>query len=217
MITLAKESDKELVNLLHDNVISAFDKLFHRNAERLYIFSFSLLKNEEDAKETVQETFLRVWNKRDQLDSSWSFQAFLFSISYHLIVDQLRLRLKDKNYREFLYRYFENNSDSTFDRIDFDKLVLGIRKAVDELPEKRKRIFILSREAGLSNTEIAKKLGISVKTVENQTSSTRVWSICENFMTKLVSNMSAVKVKVAIPGMCGEKISRILLPNFSNN
>ena len=135
---------------------------------KIYRFSFSLLKNEEDSKEIVQEVFFRIWEKRDKIDSSKSFKSFLFTISYNLIVDQLRLRLKDKEYRGFLIKYFDSVNFNLSHEIDYDTLNKKISNIIMELPNKRKRIYKLSRENGLSHKEIAKELGISVKTVENQ-------------------------------------------------
>ncbi len=162
-----KDSDKNLVQKLKANEIQAFDSLFHRYSEKLYNFSFSLLKNREDSKEIVQEAFIRIWEKRDNIDSSKSFKSYLFKISYNLIIDQLRNRLKEKEYREFLRAYFETENIEIESRVDYDTIKKRIEIAMDELPEKRKKVFVLSREAGLSNKEIAAKLGISVKTVEN--------------------------------------------------
>lgn len=168
MEDLSKIEDKQLVLKLQNNEASAFDSLFYKYSEKLFRFSISLLKNEEDSKEIVQEAFFRIWKKRMEMDSSKSFKSFLFTISYNLIVDQLRLKLKDKEYREFLIRYFESEKLSFKNDIDYEILVSQIRKAVEELPSKRKQIYILSREVGLAHKEIAEKLGISVKTVENQ-------------------------------------------------
>ena len=163
-----KDSDKYLVQQLKSNETGAFDSLFHRYSEKLYKFSFSLLKNHEDSKEIVQEAFIRIWEKRDYIDSSKSFKSFLFKISYNLIIDQLRSRLKEKEYREFLTAYFETENIEIESRVDYDTIKKRIEIALDELPDKRKKVFVLSREAGLSNKEIAAKLEISVKTVENQ-------------------------------------------------
>ena len=168
MNVLINKDDKQLVSQLINNEVKAFDALFQRYSEKLFRFSFSLLKNEEDSKEIVQEAFLRIWKKRQKIDSSKSFKSFLFTISYNLIIDHFRLRLKDKEYREFLAKYFESEKFDFGSDIDYDILNGKIKNAVEELPAKRKRIFILSREKGLSHKEIAEELGISVKTVENQ-------------------------------------------------
>lgn len=168
MNVLQNEDDKHLVVQLQNNEVKAFDTLFHKYSEKLYRFSFSLLKNDEDSKEIVQEAFLRIWKKRENIDTSKSFKSFLFSISYHLVVDQLRLRLKDREYREFLIKFFEVEKYSLKNELDYEEIVVQIRKAVEELPSKRKQIYTLSREVGLSHKEISERLGISVKTVENQ-------------------------------------------------
>lgn len=161
-------NEKLLVQQLQRSEVKAFDALFQNYSERLYRFAFSMLKNQEDAKEIVQEAFLRIWNKREEINSEKSFKSFLFSISYNLIIDQLRIRLKNQEYRKFLVHFFESENFELDNKLDYDKIVSQIRSAVEELPEKRKQIYILSRELGLNNKEIAARLEISVKTVENQ-------------------------------------------------
>ena len=80
----------------------------------------------------------------------------------------MRKRLKDLEYREFLQDYFETNSISISDNVDLETITKQIDLAVEELPEKRKRSYKLSREKGYSYKEIADELDLSVKTVENQ-------------------------------------------------
>ena len=161
-------NEKTLVGKLKNNEAEAFDALFHRYRDKLFRFSFSLLKNEEDACEIVQETFFRIWEKRNKIDSSKSFKSFLFSVSYHLIIDQLRERLKDQEFRNSLEKYFNKRVNFQENRLDYNTLETEINKAVEELPEKRKEIYRLSREKGFSRKEIAGQLGVKPKTVENQ-------------------------------------------------
>lgn len=163
-----KFDDSYFVLQLQSNEVEAFDALFNKYSSKLYRFAFSLLKNSEDSKEIVQEVFFRIWKKRNEIDSTKSFKSFLFSISYNLIVDQLRLRLKDQEYRKFLEAYFESKKIEVSNNLDYDIIVDQIRKAVDQLPAKRKQIYLLSREVGLSHKEIADRMGITIKTVENQ-------------------------------------------------
>ena len=168
MKELSGYNDDILVSELKESDAGAFDILFHKYNDKLFSFSFSLLKNNEDSKEIVQEAFLRIWYKRKELDPHKSFKSFLFTISYNLIMDRLRLRLKDKEYRKFLEYYFEYKETEIRSESDYEILKKEIVKAVEELPEKRKYIFKLSREDELSHKEIAEKLDIKVKTVENQ-------------------------------------------------
>ncbi|RIH65027.1 RNA polymerase sigma-70 factor [Mariniphaga sediminis] len=161
-------NEKTLVERLKNNEAEAFDRLFYRYSDKLYRFSFSLLKNEEDSREIIQEAFYKIWENRSKIDSSKSFKAFLFSISYHLIIDQLRFRLKDREFRKSLEKHFEEHAILQENKIDYNTLETEISKAVAELPEKRKQIYRLSREKGLTHKEIAEQLGIKTKTVENQ-------------------------------------------------
>jgi RNA polymerase sigma-70 factor (family 1) len=168
MADIPDKNEKVLVTKLRNNDVEAFDFLYHQYSNKLFRFAFSLLKNEEDACEIVQETFFRIWEKRNKIDSSKSFKSFLFSVSYHLIIDQLRKRLKDQEFRNSLEKHFNKQVNLQENRIDYNTLETEINKAVDELPEKRKQIYKLSREQGFSHKEIAGQLGVKPKTVENQ-------------------------------------------------
>jgi RNA polymerase sigma-70 factor (ECF subfamily) len=168
MNDLPRDDEKLLVSKLRNNEVKSFDILFEKYSAKLYRFSFSLLKNHEDSKEIVQETFFRVWDKRREIDSSKSFKSFLFTISYHLIIDQLRLKLKDQKYRKFLKEYFKAEEVKVDSVTDYETLNRQISAVIEELPAKRKQIFTMSREQDLSHKEIAAQLNITAKTVENQ-------------------------------------------------
>lgn len=149
--------------------LRAFDLLYHTYSQKLYGFAFSMLKNHEDAKEIVQDTFLKIWEKREIINPLGSLQAFLFSISYHTAIDLIRKRFKDDQYRTYLQAQFpENESTTEEEPAYYRELIRILNKVIGELPEQRQKIYLLSREEGLSHKEIAEKLNISVKTVENQ-------------------------------------------------
>ena len=158
----------EFVSKLQLGDLGAFDRLYYYYSPRLYRFAFSLLKNNEDAEGIVQEVFLILWKKRNEIDSTKSFKSYLFTISHNLIIDQLRKRLKKKEYQAYLERYFDSLTLTPEQVTDCSILKSQVDKAIEELPEKRKHIYKLSREKGLSHKEISKQLNISNKTVENQ-------------------------------------------------
>ncbi|MGV8094101.1 MAG: RNA polymerase sigma-70 factor [Mangrovibacterium sp.] len=165
--------NRETINLLAKRIkkgdIKAFDLLYHTYSQKLYGFAFSMLKNHEDAKEIVQETFVKIWEKREVINPSGSIQAFLFSVSYHTTIDIIRKRFKDDQYRIYLQSQLpEQNNNSEGDPAYYQELIRVLDETIRELPEQRKKIYLLSREEGLSHREIAEKLNISVKTVENQ-------------------------------------------------
>lgn len=161
-------SDKQLVTEFLKGKVKAFDLLYEQYSERLYRFAYMLLKNKEDALDIVQETFLRIWKKREDLSEEKSFKSYLFTVSYNITVDLLRKRLNEKKYCEVLEKTFSFNPQSIENSADFNILNHQIRDLIEELPVRRKEIFKLSRDKGYSNKEIAGNLNISVKTVETQ-------------------------------------------------
>lgn len=160
--------DKLLVAEFLKGNVKSFDLLYEKYSERLYGFAFKLLKNKEDALDIVQEAFLRIWQRRIELDEDKSFKSFLFTISYNIIMDQLRKRLNDHNYFEFLKKNFKIEQVIIENAADFNILEKKIQYFIGELPLRRQEIYRLSREKGLSNKKTAEYLNISVKTVETQ-------------------------------------------------
>ena len=165
---MTSQLEIKLISRLRNSDVKAFDQLFRNYSRNLYRFAFSLLKNKDDAEGIVQEVFLRVWNKRADIDSNRSFKSWLFTISYNLIIDELRLRLKEKEYLNHLEKFFNTQDIITENEADYNLLKTQIDEVMEKLPDKRKVIYRLSRVEGLSNKEIAEKLNLSVKTVENQ-------------------------------------------------
>lgn len=167
MLKKARQSDSVLAEKIKFGQLKSFDQLYEKYSQNLYRFAMSLLKTHEDAEGVVQEVFFRVWNKRKDLSGSKSIQSFLFTITYNVIIDQLRKRVKDQKYKQFLINQAQRNLSSTEDDLEFQDLKNEVEKAIDELPEKRKQIYRMSREEGMSYKEIADLKQIKIKTVEN--------------------------------------------------
>ena len=166
----SKHSEEKIIRRLRKGESSAFDEVYHQYSRNVYRFAYSFLKNRQDSEEVMQEVFLKVWRNRNTLNEYYSLKAYLFSISHNVIIDEFRKRLKDGKYKEFLKNRAELSSMDTENSIEFNELNERYSDAVEHLPEKRKKIFKLSREDGFSYKEIADKLNISPKTVENQMS-----------------------------------------------
>jgi len=89
-------------------------------------------------------------------------------IPYNLIVDQFRQRVKDQKYEQFIIKQAQQNYLNPENNLEYKELKNQVKKAVNELPGRRKKIYRLSREEGLSYKGIASLLQIKSKTVENQ-------------------------------------------------
>jgi RNA polymerase sigma-70 factor (ECF subfamily) len=124
------------------------------------------MKSHTEAEELVQDVFLKIWEIRLELRDNLSFKAYLFTIAFNLI-------RKHFTKKALLHKYLENQVLDDFDfdtsqNIDYNSTKKLIDTIVEQLPPKRRIVFIRSRFEGFSVNEIAEELGTSPKTVENQ-------------------------------------------------
>jgi RNA polymerase sigma-70 factor (ECF subfamily) len=159
-----------LIVRLREGSPEAFRDLFDYYGKKLFSFSLGYLKDSHEAEEIVQEVFLKIWKVREELLDGKSFDSYVFTIAKNAILNTIR---KSKSEQVYLnYAKLHPGKDVLLDEeLNFKELERAYKNLVEQLSPKRKEIFLLSREQNLTNAEIAKKLGISVKTVENQMTS----------------------------------------------
>lgn len=145
----------------------AFRSLFEKYQPILFRHVLHMVLDSDTAHDIVQDTFVRVWNHRSTLKPHLPFLAYLFRISRNLVRDHARhSAVRERHTLEVPPpNRIETPEESTHARMLAEKLDEAVRQY---LPTKCREIFLLSRIEGLSNAEIGKQLGISVKTVENQ-------------------------------------------------
>ncbi|MGC9355375.1 MAG: sigma-70 family RNA polymerase sigma factor, partial [Mariniphaga sp.] len=115
----------------------------------------------------VQDVFLKIWEKRETLDKSKNIKAFIFKVTVNTIYDFIRRKNIENAYKEFAGANFEPH-DSTWHQVIFDEMLHNLDILTKQMPPERQKIFRLSREDGMTNEEIARKLNLSKRTVENQ-------------------------------------------------
>jgi RNA polymerase sigma-70 factor (ECF subfamily) len=163
-------SQAELIVALREGNLQAFSQLFDQYGKRLYHFSLGYLKSAEEAEEIVQEVFLKIWNKREELSEQKSLESYFFTIARNGILNTIRKSKFEKAYLNYVILNPERNS-LLDEELNFRELERAYHEAIDSLPPRRKEIYLLSKEQSLSREEIAVKMNISVKTVENQMTS----------------------------------------------
>lgn len=161
-------SDEQLIPAVRRGDHYAFDQIFHKYGPSLLSFVASVLKDETDAEEVVQDVFLKIWEKRKDLDSSLSFKSYLFTIALNTTKNRYRKKLQAEKYKQDLALELNISQTSDFDAIEYRNLLDYVDKIIEKLPPSRREIFILSKKDGLKNPEIAKLLNISEQTVKNQ-------------------------------------------------
>jgi RNA polymerase sigma-70 factor (ECF subfamily) len=166
--TSQTDIDSPLVSSLQQGNHRAFEKLFRRYAQKLFVFSLSYLKNETEAEEMVQEVFLKVWDKRTALKNDTSFQSYLFTIAFNSIKKSFNRKARDNQYKLDLTDKLDAGQDSVDYENNYQLVLDKLEKFIDEMPERRKEIFLQRKQKGKPVKQIAEELGVSVKTIENQ-------------------------------------------------
>lgn len=143
----------------------AFKGIFRAYYARIRAFAYGFLKNTDEADELAQMVFVKLWDKREMLPRIQHFDAYLFTLTKHTIFNFIEARhlvpVADEDVPD------RADEDTPYEELVAHDLQLLIDLTVEHMPPQRRQIFRLSRREGLSNEEIAERMGIQKKTVEN--------------------------------------------------
>jgi len=165
------------IELLNDNDIlieirsgnkNAYQHVFYTYYKYLVNFAFKMLHEKEASEEIVQDVFFNLWDKHETIEIHTSLKAYLFRSVQNRCINQVKhIEIREK-YKEYNQEQNQFSSEGVEEKVAATELSMHIKNAVSQLPPERKRIFEMSRNDGLKNREIAEKLNLSIKTVENQ-------------------------------------------------
>ena len=158
-------SDEELVTAILQNDQNAFKNLYYKYYNALIRFAWFRVHSMETSRDLVQETFFRVWIKRASLNPQKSIKAYLYKTLTNLIINHLKLSSSKTTSFESIHHEDGINNEHIIE------LKLDLENALNKLPEKLKKVYMLSRLEGYKYTEIAKICDISIKAVEKRMSS----------------------------------------------
>lgn len=162
------KSENALIRGIKEGEEKAYRQLYDTYAHRLHKFGLLYLNSEDEAAELVQTVFVKVYDNRISLDDKSNLKSYLFKIAVNTIYDLVRKKNHHYLYEAFMQNHDVINSDDTWNKVALNEIEARYRQLLDAMPEKRREIFILSREKGKSNKEIAELLGVNLRTVENQ-------------------------------------------------
>lgn len=161
--------DNLIFQIQRDNEY-AFKQLYQEYYAKVVTFIAGIIKKREIARDLAQDVFVNLWLNRKTLDVSRNLQNYLFVASRHAAINYLKKELSVTS-EPIEAMHTDIGSDITVEDTLFAKEIrLLIEMIVSEMPEQRQRIYRMSREQGVSNEEIASRLGISKRSVENQIS-----------------------------------------------
>lgn len=149
---------------------ATFEKLFRDEFKGLVLFAMHYVKDYEAAREIVQEAFIMLWNKRDQIDPSRPVKTYISTTVRNRSLNYLRDNKKFDTRLLAQEKLYPLASYEQADKLTEKELQGQIEEAIAELPDRCREVFLLSRYENLRYQEIADKLQISIKTVETQMS-----------------------------------------------
>ncbi len=162
-----EDSDITLFHLIQLNDRTAFNELYQRHVQSLFRYANQILNDRDAANDVLQEVFIWFWNNRSQIKAtaikSYLYVGVKFRIANYIrdgkLRDSVYMKVKDVQRDDLFYDH---------DELEVKELKEFIYGFIESLPDKCRHVFHLSRIEGLSHKEIAERLNISEKTVENQ-------------------------------------------------
>ncbi|MBO9633407.1 MAG: RNA polymerase sigma-70 factor [Chitinophagaceae bacterium] len=147
----------------------AFRELLNAYSDHLGSFVFKVTGSREAAQEIVQDVFMKIWNKRQELPGLSQLNHYLFiltrNLTYNFIRDQSRTSLK---FRKWLQEVeaMEEVSRIENEEEHLSRFMPAINLAVSRLPDQQRKVFVMARKQGFSQKQIAQEMGLSAETVK---------------------------------------------------
>jgi RNA polymerase sigma-70 factor (ECF subfamily) len=161
-------SDAILVKRLRKDDKVAFELIFNNFKDKLYYFTLGYLHLKTETEEIVQNVFVSLWENRDKLNEDLPVQNFLYKITVNHIYNYFRHQLVRQKYTEHIAAEQLIDDHNTELSIMANELERVVNTFVGELSSRQQAIYRMSRIEGLCHAEIARRLGLSVRSVENQ-------------------------------------------------
>jgi RNA polymerase sigma-70 factor (family 1) len=157
-------NERELLLSLAKGNDNAFASVFHHYRHRIYAIAFRLLGSASQAEDTVQDVFLKMWLKRQELHEISHFKAYLFTVTRNHIFTALKLLAREQLMEsELSVTMVSNMKEAAIIQKEYEQILL---KAIAQLPPQQELIYKLSKEEGLKRNEIADRLQLSPETIK---------------------------------------------------
>jgi RNA polymerase sigma-70 factor (family 1) len=172
MIDYKSFNDVELLGMLKASDRRAYTEIYNRYHYLLLNHAYKKLRDEEQAKDVIQELFASLWLRREQEINAANLAGYLYTIARNKILDIFAHQKVRSNYVETsLQDFARHNSYSNTDHLIREKeFMIYIEREIQALPKKMREIFELSRKGNLTHKEIAARLNISEHNVSKQIS-----------------------------------------------
>ncbi|HEV2927296.1 MAG TPA: sigma-70 family RNA polymerase sigma factor, partial [Propionibacteriaceae bacterium] len=183
--SLSALADDELVVLARKRDVAAFEELISRHEEKLYRLAMRFVRNETDAREILQETFLSAWRNLDSFQGKAQFASWIYRVAVNaslmllrshkrhpqIAIDEVGVEALDQAAQDIAVPTMGINDDWSKrpdEQFQTAELRHHLQVAVDRLPETQRSVFLLRDVDGLSTEETGETLGVTVPTVKTR-------------------------------------------------
>lgn len=164
-------TDEQLLLSLREGEEGAFTEIYNRHWEQMALYVLKVIRSREEARDIVQEVFVSIWRRRQELVISSTLIAYLLRSVRNLSIRYIERNLNRYQFLDILTEHADHlTGQSAVNLIELKQLEDRVDKAVAALPPKMREVYLLSRQENLSYREIAQKLGIAETTVKKQVS-----------------------------------------------
>lgn len=177
--------DAFLIKRLQNGESKAYDYVMDSYYEKLCNYAHSLIQDHDNAEDIVQTVMISLWQNRKKLKQNLSLKSFLYKSVYNRFIDEYRknkpVLYLEKQHLEIMYTIAEKEHDN------LEQTIKIVYQEIQNLPNKCRKVFLLSKQEGLTHIEISEYLGLSVKTVEGHIS--RAFKILNNRLGDKVNTL----------------------------
>lgn len=144
-----------------------FEQFFIITFPKVKAFAWKILKSEDDAEDIAQDVFVKLWDNPEIWENQETWNSYIYTMVRNHIYNFLKHKSVEYNYQEQLVAEDASLFEADIhDQLYAKEIELLIELTLDNMAEQRRRVFVMSRQQGLSNQEIADTLQLSVRTVE---------------------------------------------------
>jgi RNA polymerase sigma-70 factor (ECF subfamily) len=154
----------DIISGIRNRDRTIFSWLFDRYSHTMYLIALDILNDHEMAKDIVQESFLKLWEKSEAIEIQSSIKSYLFRTSANLAINKLKKERRIVS-EDHLHAIAEKTHGSPGNRVEEKEFEEYIHDAIDSLPPQCRRVFTLSRFNDMAPPDIAQHLNISINTV----------------------------------------------------
>ncbi len=146
-----------------------FEQVFKSHFKSLHAYACTIMRDPMPAEEIVQNIFLKLWEKKEEITIKENISVYLYRAVHNESLNYLRHRKVRSAYQSYaMHQHKQTEQEKPAEKVVMKELEKKLEVALQELPEQCRTIFQMSRFEDLKYREIADKLGLSVKTIENQ-------------------------------------------------